>query len=518
MSNFKGTRRSPYNVSWEVVPEQGPDKTLAQYGDISDLRSKSHQLIRDDLIIAGMQQAYLNQIIAQGPAIYSDSKNKFQKEQFNKILKEVLKSCDMSGTKSFNQILEEIVSCSFADGDVLINLPIDSKRTGVQTVVELIEAYRVETPGFLERDPEMKERVRLGVQYDTEGRVEGYWVKKADRADYRYSSKKEDYNFYPVFREADGYRRKVTFLFKAPANSRPLASRQYPLITPAISLIKDLGDFNEATIIGARVAACFSAFIKTKNPNAAMKSMTTTDGEAQIDPVTRKRYTKLQPATVMYLEKDEEVDFAAPNRPGDNTDTYTVRCHKLISMCFRIPYVLAFLDVEKTTYSSLKGAVLDTGKLIARWRGYLNNTIDWIVSTWGLEAISKNLIRGSLSTLEIKKRWPAFGILDKEKEARGDKIDLNNGITSKRLICSERGIDYEDVKKDRLQEALEEVELQAAVLIRQKELSEKHDIVFPDSVSEEDRDTSGSRREGEQEGSDLDEEDAKERRKEDGNW
>ncbi|MCK9428350.1 MAG: hypothetical protein M0P92_06685, partial [Acholeplasmataceae bacterium] len=116
MSNFKGTRRSPYNVSWEVVPEQGPDKTLAQYGDISDLRSKSHQLIRDDLIIAGMQQAYLNQIIAQGPAIYSDSKNKFQKEQFNKILKEVLKSCDMSGTKSFNQILEEIVSCSFADG------------------------------------------------------------------------------------------------------------------------------------------------------------------------------------------------------------------------------------------------------------------------------------------------------------------------------------------------------------------------------------------------------------------
>jgi len=187
-------------------------------------------------------------------------------------------------------------------------------------------------------------------------------------------------------------------------------------------------------------------------------------------------------------------------------------------MCFRIPYVLAFLDVEKTTYSSLKGAVLDTGKLIARWRGYLNNTIDWIVSTWGLEAISKNLIRGSLSTLEIKKRWPAFGILDKEKEARGDKIDLDNGITSKRLICSERGIDYEDVKKDRLQEALEEVELQAAILIRQKELSEKHDIVFPDSVSEEDRDTSDSRREGEQEGSDLDEEDAKERRKEDGNW
>ena len=55
---------------------------------------------------------------------------------------------------------------------------------------------------------------------------------------------------------------------------------------------------------------------------------------------------------------------------------------------------------------------------------------------------------------------------------------------------------------------------------RKKEYAEKEGIIFPDTVEAEEakRDTSKSRREGEQEGEDLDEEDAKERRKEDGNW
>ena len=106
----------------------------------------------------------------------------------------------MSGTKSLYKILEEIISCSFADGDVLINLPLDKKRSGIRTVVELIEAHRVQTPEEYERDEVMSQRVRHGVQYDAEGRIEGYWVKKADKVDYSYRNNKDNFTFYPMYR------------------------------------------------------------------------------------------------------------------------------------------------------------------------------------------------------------------------------------------------------------------------------------------------------------------------------
>jgi len=70
------------------------------------------------------------------------------------------------------------------------------------------------------------------------------------------------------------------------------------------------------------------------------------------------------------------------------------------------------------------------------------------------------------------------------------------------------------------------VERQSKILLRQKELEEEHNIIFPEgptvlkeSTSEPDnqRDTSGSRRKGESAGEDLDDDDARERKKEDGN-
>lgn len=506
MSTFKGAEDSAYNISWSVTREQHPDKDL-EY-DLKTLRSRSHQSIRDNLVVSGIQQAYLNYILSYGPTIYSASNNRVQKDQINSMLKERLENCDTTGSKSLYKLLEEIVSCAFADGDLVINLPLQDGNT----VVELIEAHRIDTPVDF-KTGDNKHLIRHGVKYDRNGKIIGFYVKKADALEYAYRNSAKEFDFFPVWLEDDGYSRKVTELFKAPLNSRPLASRQYPLTTPMLPFLKNMDDYQEAVIIGARVAACFSAFVKTTNPNAARKSMS----EADPDTSTGKKLVKMRPGSIMYLKTGEEVSFASPNKPSDNHDDFVLRSHKTISMAFRLPYILAFLDTEQVSYSAFRGAVLDSFKLVKRWRRELTKIILWIVNTFVLEGISYGSIRGSLSTADIRIRWPSSGVLDSEKESRGDKVDLQNGTKSRQMICDERGIDYEEVKKDLLEEALADVERQAEVLKKQKELSEKHGIIFPETVQPED-DRQTDRRPGEQSGSDLDEEDAKERRKEDGNW
>lgn len=499
MANFKAAERNAYNIGWEVTNEQSPDSTLLN--DIVTLRERSHQLIRDNPVVAGFQQTYINNIISYGPTIYSASKNNIQRKQINDYLAKRLDYCDVTGSKSIYKILEEWVSCAFADGDVLINLPM----VDGQTVVETVEAFRIDTP-YTKKTERDNILVRHGVEYYPNGVLKGFWVKKPETIDKYYATGKEAYDFFPVFKEANGFRRRVTDLFKAPLNSRPMASRQYPIVTPAIPFIKSIDDFNEATIIGARVAACFSAFVTVNNPAQAQKSLTT-----DVDPRgTTQKVTKMQPGSIFYLNKNETINFASPNKPGDNYDSFMLRSYKTISMCMRVPYILAFLDTDQVSYSSWRGAVLDSFKMVKRWRRELDKILKWVVSTFILEGIANGEIRGDISTADLRVRWPSVGVLDVEKEERGNQLALENGTKSIQMACDEQGTDYEEVRSERLQERLDALEDQALELKKKKELSEKYGIEFPEESQSESRSESGS--------SVSEEEEKKKRRKDDGNW
>ena len=513
ISPFKGAESNPYNMGWQVYEETSLDESMNDGRSLINLRSRSQQLLRDNPVVSGLQQAYINAICSFGPTLYGVSTNKIQQKQVEQFLTKALKHLDITGTMTLKQMLEQIVGCSFADGDILINLPLDSKRNGVQTVVELIEAHRIRTPlEFMqldETDPGYL-HVRHGVQYDTAGRVEGYWVKQAAYVGSFLSDRKEFFDFYPMYREHQGQKRLVTWLFKAPVGNRPLASRQYPLITSCIPLLKHLDDFSEAVIVGARVAACFSAFVLTKNPTGAVKSMTETDGTVNKIPDQTKRYSKMQPGTIMYLNLNEEVNFAAPNRPGDNTDSFLLRNYKIIAMSLRIPYIISFLDTEQVSYSSWRGAVIEMHKMAQRWRKDLDNVIDWIVNTLILEAQIRGEIRGTVDTVSLRKRWPALGVLDIEKEARGNVLRLENKTISPQMICDEEGEDYEAVQDDLLENELASVERQAKILKRKQELEKSLGIEFPvdKPADKQDKVKTPESGDGAKE----------ERRKQDGNW
>lgn len=519
---FEGARDSAYTQDWNVINfEYSQDYELENFETLTKLRLRANQLIKDHPIAAGAQQAYINMV---GTPVKLDvvSNNRIQKKQISTLLEEHLKACDITKTVSIHTIIEQIVGWSFANGDILINLPMDKDRdTPLKTVVELVDASRIRTPVDKRNDP----TVRLGVKYDTKGRILGYYVKKYDKMD-RYGDRSKDYDFYPMYREADGFKRRVTWLFRAPLNSKPKSSRQYPLLTPCITRFKLLKDYEEAVVVGARVAACFSAFVLSNNPVGSQKSMLEREPTAG----TGAKTMKLRPGMVHFLKKNaQEVKFANPNKPGDNVDSFRVREYKLISMFLRIPYEILFLDLSEANYSSWKGGSLEQKKMCSRWRRNLNEFLEWLCYTLIAEGMSKDLIRGNFEGLKIRKRWPSSGLLDPEKESRGNRLRLQAKTASQQLICDEDGNDWEEIQADLDEEALREQEREAKLLANRKKLEEKYGIKFPETLeaeaeaaetaeAKENRDTSNSRRPGEKKGKDLSPEDARERRKQDGNW
>lgn len=469
---FKGAERNAYNIDWIVRSEATPDEEMYEGDSLVTLRERARQLVKDNPIVAGLQQMYINLVGTPSAIRVKNASSKLLQRQAQERLDEFNRDATFDNL-THDELVEQIVSCSFLEGDLLVSLPMDTERElGKQTVVELIEGNRIKTPSDLQMD----KNIRNGVKYDPKGRVLGYYVKKYDKVG-TYGDNSGNFDFFPRIKNG----RIVTQLFKAPLNSRPKMSRQYPIVTPIIQLIKHMDDYLEAIIVGARVAACFAGFITSNNPAKAMSAMTTDGGGAITDPkdsYNTRRVTKLRPGMLSYLKPNEDISFASPNRPNDNVDAFLVRLQRLICMYIRVPYEIAFLDLSITNYSSWRGGDNEVKKLKLRWRNRLDYFISWIQNTILMEASLYEVIRTGESRLNI--RWPSFSSIDTLKENRANKIDIENGTTTPQRIIEERGDSYEEIQEELTEYALMETERQAIILKRRKELEEKYGISFKD--------------------------------------
>jgi len=520
-STFKSVRNTAYNSEWLVGKEYTADKELSDSGTLITLRRRSRQLIKDNPIVAGMQQGFVNAIGSPNKLI-SVSENKLKQKDVQTRLDEFYKDCTVNKETLFSTV-EILESSSFGDGDIIVSLPLDkSREEGKQTVIDLIEAQRVRTPAsmlFKLSNGDIP-KVRNGVEYDSKGKIKGYWVKKYSKMD-QLSNVKENFDFYPV--ERDG--RVVTRLFKSPVNARPNMSRQYPILTPAMTLLKHLDDYIEAVVIGARVAACYAGFVTSQNPARAWKSMTSDgDGGVNTDPQdgnNSRRVTKLFPGMISYLRPNEKIDFASPNKPSDNQDAFIVRLCKQISMLLRIPYEILFLDLGSVNYSSWRGGANERKTLIRRWRNGLEDILQWVLDTVIEEGMIFDHIRNT-GDYHVKIRWPTYSILDPEKEARANALDLKNLVTTPQRICEERGVSFNEVNEELIEVGKLKVDRVSEILVYIRDKEKELGIEIPleailEGVSDPAKDTRETeKRPGESK--DLTDEEKEERRKQDGNF
>ncbi len=503
---------NPFFKDWfSNTNEASADIELEQAKSLQSLRITSRKLTKNNFIVSAAQLAYVNSIL--GGVVKIDSSS-FEEEL--KALFEGSIGLDITRQSSLTQIAEEIINAAFMDGDVLINLPIDGRFSGdIKTYVETIEASRIKTPPKHRSDAFVKE----GVHYWKSGRLKGYHVIKAKKTQEKVNyltAQDQDFDFIPAFKTDGNITRRVSWLFKAPLNLRPRQSRGIPVITGSMGLLRYFNQYLEAVLIGSRVAACYAGFVSSSDPTATKETMVESGTDTSV-PLKGKRNIKLSPGAIVFLKKDEEITFASPNRPSDNFDAFVMRLARFVSMQLRIPYEQMFLDLSVTSYSSWRGGSLEIERNINRWRRDLEAVLRWIILTFLQEGLSNRTIKGTAKDLELKIRFPAYKTLDEEKTARARRLDLANNSTSQHRVQAGMGEDYEDLQGELTEEALTKVDRDAEVLKKQKELSERFDIIFPEQATEEGRDTSGSRRPGEEGGEDLDEEDASERRKEDGN-
>lgn len=325
------------------------DAMLAE--DLEDTRHRSRELYRNDFI-GGAIDSRVEHVVGTGFSVLPKVRAKSgvitetQAKKINEQLEEVFEQVEpiaCSGRKRSLWAKVSLIQRSIdADGEAFaVFSDVGHEDAPIPLVVEVIDPDRVETPPDKATDP----LCRMGIQYDNNKAISGYWIRRSHPNDDKEFS--SEYDFRPASR--------VCHIFVEWSAGQ---SRGLPWMTRALNRAKDGKDLTEAGIIGAQVEACFAGFVRTKtNP------LTKAIGAASETPVNTKRLQNVQPGSLTYLNHDDEVTFATPQK-SNQTGTLQEYNNRTIAAALNWPYEMVMKDWRGVSFAGgriiLHGAKLTT--------------------------------------------------------------------------------------------------------------------------------------------------------------
>lgn len=408
------------------------------------MRSRSRQLAKNNDYVKRFLRMVQNHVV--GPAGFTlsvpctrpdGSIDEYDKAICEKVFAKWGKRgvCDVTGRLSFAQLERLIALLCARDGEALVrrvkNSDINAFGYALQIIdpVLLDESYRADFPDG--------RRIRMGVETNAWGKPIAYHL--LQDPDSPWGSRRERV-------EAD----KIWHFF---LQEEPDQVRGVPWIHTAMRRLNDLGGYEEAAIISARVGASQMGFFIPPADQAgnlgalANDQVATANGETElVRDATPGAFDELPPG---YDFKKFDPDY-----PHADFSVFVKAMLRGVASGVGADYNTLANDLENVNYSSIRSGKLETQDGWICLQGWLRECFhDALWPEW----LERAFVSGQLPTLPITKfakydvavwqgrRWPWVDPL-KDVEAR--LLEVNNGLTSYSQILRELGRDPEAVWRE----------------------------------------------------------------------
>jgi lambda family phage portal protein len=225
---------------------------------------------------------------------------------------------------------------------------------------------------------------------------------------------------------------QVIHMFKA---ERPGQMRGMPWVYPVATAIKDFADYQNATLIRQKVAACFTAFITEK------------DGDGLKDAATlraqRESENSMEPGAIRYLAQGQSVTLANPSGV-DQYDPFARQTLRSIAAGFGISYESLTGDYSQVNFSSGRMGHLEMQRNIDMWRW--QTLIPQFCEPVFQHFLKWCQIQG-MDTNGVSAEWtcPAREMIDPTKEIESLKSEVRSGFKTLPEAIRERGLDPDTV-------------------------------------------------------------------------
>jgi len=448
------SKERPYS-KWN--PQGGsPDEDLLQ--DLDTLRQRSRDLIRSDPHASGLVDVWCRNIVGAGlrPQSRLDRDalglTEAQADEWQRACEKAFqrfwKRADVSGLQNFGEVQALILRQVFENGESFVLPRPDPGRKPFSLRLQVIEGDRVSTPSDKINDL----RIRDGVVVGELGERLGYWIKKTHPGDVSQGEGARRTNDF-VFVPAEDLEAGVTNCFHLYRILRPDQSRGAPFLSTALTVYKDLGQYIRAELISAKIAACYALFITAPDPLQAAAA------NAELN-AKKQNQRQIEPGMMEYLAPGQDIKEANPNRPNNAFDAFVRRLLRSAGAALNTPYELVSQDFSQTTYTSGRMSLNEVRGVFRLFQAWLAEK--FCQPIWE-RALREAFLLGMLPMRRdfeenfeeyARARWvgPGWTWVDPAKEVAATRDALDGNLSTLADECAARGLDWEDVLRQRARE------------------------------------------------------------------
>jgi lambda family phage portal protein len=421
---------------------------------LATMRNRSRALIRDASYAKRAKVVVVNNVIGSGIGLQCQVKttrgtlnaaaNAALEEAFAQWSK--ADNCHTGGRLHFADIERQLQGQTFEAGDVFVRIHL--KKFGASQVplaLEVIESERLLDDTFT---PYLKTSagndVRMGVEADSFGRPQFYWLRTKHPGDLRYT------DFTPDMVE----RVPAEFMIHLAVIDRWPQTRGSPWMETALRRLNDADAYSEAEIIRARGQAVRMGFIES-GEEASDFADEEDDGTYSLE-MEPGLVTKLRPG-----EKWTESSVTAPNPQLDPFMRYMLR---EMAAGVGVSYESLSRDYSQSNYSSSRIALLDDRdlwKTLQLW--FIRNFRCRVHDLFVRQAVLAGAVPGvtveqyalnPLNITAVRFKPRGWSWIDPTKEVEAAKEAVKAGFTTVTQVIAQYadGRDIEDILEERKQE------------------------------------------------------------------
>lgn len=348
-------------------------------------------------------------------------------------------SCDVTGRLSWRDLQIQVIKAVARDGEALVRR-VRGKSAGnaFGYALQVLDIDRLDTKLMRSVENGVNE-IKMGVEVDGFGRAVAYWLRPYHPGELWISQgeARSEHQRVPAA--------EILHIYLA---DRPEQLRGVPWMHAAMTRLNNLGGYEEAAVIAARVGASKMGFFKT--------------AEGSLDPAADGKdsdgvpYTEAEPGAFGTLP--DGMDFVPfnPDYPHAMYAEFTKACLRGVASGLGVSYHGLANDLEGVNFSSIRAGTLEErDQWIGIQQWYIDAFLEPVYQDWIKSALAfGQVVLANGSPLPIEKAdkfashtWQArrWQWVDPLKDMNASVLAIQNGLKAPQDVAAELGVDYEDV-------------------------------------------------------------------------
>jgi len=437
------------------------------WGEVDTIVARQRDIVRNHGLASGAIQTLVDNVIGTGFMLAPKPNVRvlgWTREKGREWARDVAaqfrtwsetKECDVAGEMNLGSMTALAFRTGLMHGEALA-LPYYMERPGSpwRTRIQLVDPDRLGTPGDRIGDP----TVRMGIEHDTYGAPVAYYVSKRHPYDINYSTfGLFEYERIPARTEFG--RRRVLHIHD---QERTGQTRGKPIMSSVLPKFRMLSDYQRNEMKSAIVNSMIAAFVES--PMNSDQLLDIFGGPAGDRVAGFSKYTgeraawesKLDGGAVIPLFPGDKITPFVPNRPTEIFDSFNVTLAREIGVAVGMPYELILKDFSKTSYASVRAALMEAWRFFAGRRKWMtDNWLQPVYELWLEEAVN----RGSVAAPGFYDKRAAYcdsqwigsakGFVDPVREAQAAEDRMRIGISTLEREAAEQGSDWEELLEQR---------------------------------------------------------------------